>query len=84
MKDMIESAKLSDFSNDVIKFNTWFDDTRKSIIKEEGSGRYNEYLISLFKTYLGCTNTEFVESVKDEKGNGLRENYLPPTITKIC
>ena len=67
LKDLIESAKLSDFSNNVIKFNTWFDDARKSIIKEEGSGRYNEYLRSLFKTYLSCANTEFVESIKDEK-----------------
>ena len=67
LKDMIESAKLSDFSNDVIKFNTWFDDTRKSIIKEEGNGRYNEYLRSLFKTYLGCANGEFIETIKDEK-----------------
>jgi hypothetical protein len=67
LKDMIETAKLSDFSNDVIKFNTWFDDTTKNIIKEEETGRYNEYLRPLFKTYLGCTNTEFVESIKDEK-----------------
>ena len=64
---MIEAAKLSEFSDDVVKFNTWFDDTRKNIIKEEGTGRYNEYLRSLFKTYLGCGNVEFVESINDEK-----------------
>ena len=78
LKDLIESAKLSDFSDNVIKFNTWFDDTRKSIIKEEGSGRYNEYLRSLFKTYLGCTNMEFVESIKDEKRKWI-QGKLPPT-----
>ena len=78
LKDMIESAKLSDFSNDVVKFNTWFDDTRKSIIKEEGPGRYNEYLRSLFKTYLGCANTEFVESIKDEKRKWM-QGKLPAT-----
>ena len=77
LKDLIESAKLSDFSNDVIKFNTWFDDTRKSIIKEEGEGRYNEYLRSLFKTYLGCANSEFVESIKDEKRKWT-QGKLPP------
>ena len=78
LKDLIESAKLSVFSNNVIKFNTWFDDTRNSIIKEEESGRYNEYLRSLFKTYLGCTNTEFVESIKDEKRKWI-QGKLPPT-----
>ena len=77
LKDMIESARLSDFSNNVIKFNTWFDDTRKSIIKEEGEGRYNEYLRSLFKTYLGCGNMEFVESIKDEKRKWT-QGKLPP------
>ena len=75
---MIESANLCDFSNDVIKFNTWFEDTRKSIIKEEGQGRYNEYLRSLFKTCLGCANTEFVESIKDEKRKWT-QGKLPPT-----
>lgn len=78
LKDLIESAKLSDFGNDVVKFNTWFDDTKKSIIKEEGEGRYNEYLRSLFKTYLGCTNQEFVESIKDEKRKWT-QGKLPPT-----
>jgi hypothetical protein len=77
LKDLIESAKLSDFSNDVIKFNTWFDDTRTSIIKEDGEGRYNEYLRSLFKTYLGCANSEFVESIKDEKRKWT-QGKLPP------
>ena len=67
LKDMIESAKLSDFSNDVVRFNTWFQDTRMNIIKEEGDGYYNEYLRSLFKAYLECGNSEFVEAVKDEK-----------------
>ena len=78
LKDMNESAKLSDFGNDVVKFNTWFDDTRKNIIKEEGQGRYNEYLRSLFKTYLGCGNPEFVESIKDEKRKWM-QGKLPPT-----
>ena len=78
LKDMIESARLSDFSDDVVKFNTWFEDTRKSIIKEEGQGRYNEYLRSLFKTYLGCANVEFVESIKDEKRKWT-QGKLPPT-----
>ena len=77
LRDMIKSTRLSDFSNNVIKFNTWFDDTRKSIIKEEGKGRYNEYLRSLFKTYLGCGNMEFVESIKDEKRKWT-QGKLPP------
>ena len=71
-------AERHDFSNDVVKFNTWFDDTRKSIIKEEGPGKYNEYLRSLFNTYLGCANIEFVESIKDEKRKWT-QGKLPPT-----
>ena len=43
LKDEIESTNVSDFDNDIIKCNTWFEDTRERIIKEEGDG-YNEYL----------------------------------------
>ena len=52
LKDKIEAAKLSDHENDVVKFNTWFKDTKKRIVKDEGEGLYNEYLRSLFHTYL--------------------------------
>ena len=48
LKNQVENSTLSDFGNDVAKFNTWFDDTRTKIIKEEGKGKYNEYLRSLF------------------------------------
>ena len=81
LKDEVENAKLSDFSNDVIKFNTWFNDTMLKIIKEEGEGQYREYLRSLFKAYLGCDNAEFVESIKEKKRKWLKESYRILTLT---
>ena len=44
-KAEIEKVTLTQFDNDIIKFNTWFDDTRSNIIREEGKG-YNEHLTS--------------------------------------
>ena len=66
-KDEIESATMSSFKDDIKAFNTWFDDKRKAIIKEEGEGKYNEYTRSIFKTYLTSKNTEFVDTIKAEK-----------------
>lgn len=43
LKKGIEKKELQDFGDDVIKLNTWFGDTRLSIIGEEGEG-YNKYL----------------------------------------
>ena len=66
LKDDIENVKLEKFDQDVIKYNTWFVDTRIAIIKEEGTG-YNEYLRSLFRAYLTCVNEEFLEAIKEER-----------------
>ena len=57
---------MADHENNVVTFNTWFDDTRTKIIKEEGEG-YNEYLRQLFRAYLTCDDSEFNESVRHEK-----------------
>ena len=35
LKDKIESMKPAQFENNIIKYNTWFEDTRDAIIKEE-------------------------------------------------
>ena len=48
-KDDIENTEPSVFDNDIIKFNTWFEEIRSAIIREENVG-YNEYLRSMFKT----------------------------------
>ena len=66
LKDEIESNTPAMFNNDIIKYNTWFEDTREAIIKEEGKG-YNEYLRSLFRAYLTCDQEEFLDAIKDEK-----------------
>ena len=66
LKDEIETTTPTVFDNDIIKYNTWFEDTRSAIIKEEGKG-YNEYLRSLFRAYLTVPDAEFIEAVKDEK-----------------
>jgi hypothetical protein len=65
-KDELETKKLSDFDNNVTKYNTWFDDTREHITKEEGEG-YTEYLRALFRAYLTSTNKEFVDSIAAER-----------------
>ena len=66
LKDEIEGTKLDQFNQNVIKYNTWFVDTRQDIIKEEGKG-YNEYLRSMFRAYLSSNNKEFVETIKEER-----------------
>ena len=49
-----------------IKYNTWFEDTRYAIIKEEGPG-YNEYLRSMFRAYISREDEEFLDAIKDEQ-----------------
>ena len=66
-KEQLENKTLADFSGDIVKYNTWFQDMRDEIIKEEGSDRYNEYLRNLFKAYLTCPDAEFVDTIKFEK-----------------
>ena len=44
LKGEIETAKLADFDHDVSCFHTWFQSQKKKIKKEEGEGKYNEYL----------------------------------------
>ena len=56
LKDELESKTAADFGHDIVKYNTWFDDTRKYIIKEDGKDSYNEYLRSMFCAYLLCNN----------------------------
>ena len=67
LKDELESKTASDFGHNIIKYNTWFDDTREAIIKEDGKDSYNEYLRSMFRAYLLCGDKEFNEAIKDEK-----------------
>ena len=42
IKENIEDTKVPEFDNTIFKYNTWFEDNRDKIIKEEGDG-YNEY-----------------------------------------
>ena len=50
LKTYIKKKELRDFKNNVIKFNTWFKDTKTAITTQEGEG-YNEYLRQLFRAY---------------------------------
>ena len=65
-KDEIEAKTLADFKYSVLEYNTWFDDTREMIVKEEGTG-YNEYMRSLFKAYLTSSNKEFTDAISSER-----------------
>ena len=66
LKDEIEAKTLADFKYSVTAYNTWFEDTRESIVKEEGTG-YNEYMRSLFRAYLTSSNTEFTDAIASER-----------------
>ena len=67
LKEEIESKTLQDFGDDVKGYNSWLTDTKKEIIRQEGTGKYNEYIRYAFKTYLTSTNEEFNEAIKDVK-----------------
>ena len=57
---------LGYFQGSVTAYNTWFEDTRDTIIKEEGTC-YNEYLRSLFCAYLSSGNDEFTDAIASER-----------------
>ena len=67
LKDEIKLKITMDFSNNIIKYNIWLDDTRDLIIKEDGRDRYNEYIFSIFRAYLSCNIEEFITTIKDKK-----------------
>ena len=66
LKDELENKTVADFGFDVVRYNTWFQDVRSEIRKEEGDG-YNEYLRALFKGYLAAKNDEFLQTIGAEK-----------------
>ena len=66
LKDEIENKTLADFCRNVTRYTTWFEDTRKKIMREAGGG-YNEYLRSLFRGYLVSSSSEFKETINAEK-----------------
>ena len=72
LKEEIKSKTLTSFINNVAKYNTWFEDTRRAIIAEEGEG-YNEYTRMLFKVYKTSTNVEFKEAVKEEERKWIQD-----------
>ena len=41
MKEDLEKTTLAKFKEDVILYNTWFEDKRNQIIGEEGDDKYN-------------------------------------------
>ena len=66
LKDEIETKTLDDFDHDVVKFNTWFCDTRDLIIRDEGD-KYDEYLRSLFRAYQASNQPEFSDTIAAQK-----------------
>ena len=59
------------------RYNSWLLDTKKEIVRQEGTGKYNEYIRYAFKTYLSSTNEEFNEAIKDVKRRWTQD-LLPP------
>ena len=66
LKEALEKCDLATHGQSVIKFNSWFEDTRLEIIAEEGEG-YNEYLRILFRAYLTSNLPDFLETIKNEQ-----------------
>ena len=64
-------TKLSNFGNDITKLNTWHEDTREKIIKEEEE-RYSEYLRALSRVYLICSNQEILEVITTKRRNWIQ------------
>jgi len=77
LKDDIESTTPAKFDNDIIRYNTWFEDTREAIIEEEEGLGYNEYLRSLFRAYLTCNEDEFLDAIKDEHKDWIQGKVAP-------
>lgn len=48
-------------------YNARLVDTRETILCQEESGKYKEYIWYTFKTYLATINQEFNEAIKDVK-----------------
>ena len=76
LKERLEKAKLEDFDHDVIRYNSWFDDMRGEITKEEGEG-YSEYLRTMFRTYLTSNNQSFLESINAEERDWMQGKVRP-------
>ena len=72
LKDEIETRTLAEFDHAVIKYITWFSDTCENIVRKEGDG-YNEYLRSLFRAYRTSNNTEFNDSIGEERRKWIQE-----------
>ena len=51
-KEELETMKLSKFNDDIVAYNTWFDEMRTMIIRDEGKDKYEEYLRNLFQGIL--------------------------------
>jgi len=52
LKEEIESRTLLDFGNNVKGYNSWLLDTKKEIVRQEGTGKFNEYIRYAFKRTL--------------------------------
>ena len=65
----VGAFSLEKFGYDIKAYNIWLSHTRKEIIRQEGTVKYNEYIRYMFKTYLSSKNSEFNETMKAIKRN---------------
>jgi len=72
LSEELETKKVATFDHDVIRYNTWFEDIRSKIIRDEGAVKYNEYIRNSFRAYVTYNNAEFVDAVKDERRKWMR------------
>ena len=75
LKDGFNVNTTSTFDNNVVKYNTWFEDKQTEIIKDDRNDQYNEYLRCIFRSYVGSRNEDFVDAIKEEKRKWTQENF---------
>ena len=66
-KELLDAATLKDFQHDVRKFNNWFVDRRRDIIRDEGADKHGEHVRHSFKTHLTATNEDLISNIKIER-----------------
>ena len=71
--DEIKSKILEEFSHTVKYFHIWFQDTISKITCLKDNKKYNEYIHSIFRTYLPSGNKDFFDTTKGEENVGPRK-----------
>ena len=82
-KDLLDAATLKEFQHNVKNFNSWLEDRRKDIIRDEASDKYDERIRHLLKSYLTATNADFIIDIKKERTDWMTGKNPSHAIARI-